>query len=67
MHRHSSIKLIAYSDQGASGPDTAYVVELFEDTNLVSARILPGKSIHYARDLAENWDNHQGEFNDRQD
>lgn len=64
MHRHSSIKLIAYSDQGASGPDTAYVVDLFEDNKLMSSRILPGKNIYYAQDLAENWSEHQGEFND---
>ena len=33
-----------------------YVVDLFEDDKLVERRELPGKSIHYAQDVAENWE-----------
>lgn len=66
MCRHSKINLVSYCDHGNAGPDTAYVVEMFEDDTLVESRILPGKSRLYAEDLAENWKNAQGEFNDRQ-
>jgi hypothetical protein len=66
MFRHSKIKMVGYCDQGNAGPDTAYVVEMFEDDTLVESRILPGKDKCYAEDLAENWETAQGEFNDRQ-
>ena len=32
-----------------------YVVDLIEDGVLLEERELPGKSIHYANDVAENW------------
>lgn len=34
-----------------------YVVDLYEDNILVESRELPGKSIYYANDVAENWEN----------
>ena len=34
-----------------------YVVDLYLNDNLVETRELQGKSIHYARDTAENWVN----------
>lgn len=42
---------------GSAGPDMMYVVELYRGNKLVETRTLPGKSIHYARDVSENWDN----------
>jgi len=36
---------------------TCWQVEMYEDGVLVETRDLPGKSIHYANDTAENWDN----------
>lgn len=36
--------------------DSMYVVHLYEDSKLVQTRELPGKSLHYAEDLAENWE-----------
>lgn len=33
-----------------------YVVDLFENDKLVQIRELPGKSRHYAEDVAENWE-----------
>lgn len=33
-----------------------YVVDLFEDDELIESRELPGKSIHYAQDVKENWE-----------
>ena len=32
-----------------------YVVDFYENDVLVETRELPGKSIHYAQDTAENW------------
>jgi hypothetical protein len=66
MHRHSNIRLLSYCGKDNSGPDAAYAVDMFEDNDLVETRILPGKSIYYAEDLAENWEQRQGEFNDEQ-
>lgn len=37
--------------------DIMYVVELYEDGELVEMRALPNKSIHYANDVSENWNN----------
>lgn len=34
-----------------------YVVELYINNALVEARELPGKSIYYAEDVKENWEN----------
>jgi hypothetical protein len=33
-----------------------YVVDLFEGNKLMESRTLLGKSIHYAEDVAENWE-----------
>lgn len=57
MTRKSNIRKIKYSGNGSSGPDTIYVVDLYEDDVLVETRELPNKSIHYAHDVSENWDN----------
>lgn len=37
--------------------DVMYVVELYEDGELVEMRALPNKSIHYALAVSENWNN----------
>ena len=37
-------------------PDTLYVVDMYEDGRLVESRELPNKSLHYANDVAENWE-----------
>ena len=36
---------------------TVYVVEMYEDCKLVETRPMYGKSIRYAEDCAENWEN----------
>lgn len=38
-------------------PDIMYVVDFFENEKLVESRELPGKSIYYAIEVSENWDN----------
>ena len=40
-----------------AGPDTMYVVDLWEGDRLVEQRELPGKSSYYAREVSENWNN----------
>ena len=35
--------------------EKGYAVEFYEDNVLVETRQLPGKSISYAEDTAENW------------
>ena len=37
--------------------DKMYVVDLYEDDVLIESRKLPNKSIHYAQDVSDNWDN----------
>jgi len=37
--------------------DVLYIVDLYDDGLLVESRELPNKSIHYAKDVSENWDN----------
>lgn len=43
-------------DHDSNGPDTMYVVDLYEDNKLIESRKLPGKSKYYAEDVSENWD-----------
>lgn len=59
MARASNIRKVAAvgnNATGSNGPDTMYVVDLYEDGMLKETRQLPGKSIHYANDVSENWD-----------
>ena len=37
--------------------DVMFVVDLYEDEVLIESRELPNKSIHYAQDVSDNWDN----------
>jgi len=37
--------------------DVLYIVDLYDDGVLVESRKLPNKSLHYAKDVSENWDN----------
>lgn len=57
MTRKSAIRKVPYNDDGSKGPDMTYVVDFYEDNTLVETRQLPNKSIHYANDVAENWEN----------
>ena len=57
MSRKSVIRKTTYSSEDLRGPDTTYVVDLFENEKLVESREIPGKSIYYANDVAENWEN----------
>ena len=54
--RHSTIRQLPYCDNGMSGPDTMYVVDMYEDGKKVGTNEFPDKSIHYAESFARNWD-----------
>ena len=59
MSRSSSIRKegnVGVNDSGSNGPDSSYVVDLIENGRVVESRKLPGKSISFAQDLAENWE-----------
>jgi hypothetical protein len=36
--------------------DGVFVVDMYLDNQLLESRELPGKSIYYAEDTAENWE-----------
>lgn len=55
--RTATIRKVPYAGNGSRGPDTTYVVDLIEDQKLIETRELPGKSLYYAEDVAENWEN----------
>lgn len=55
--RSSVIRQQPYNSSGSKGPDTCYVVEMYENELLIETRELPGKSLYYAEDCARNWDN----------
>ena len=57
MSRTAKIRKEPYGRNGSRGPDTTYVIDLFEDDPLLESRQVPGKSIYYAEDVAENWEN----------
>lgn len=57
MSRTAKIRKEPYGRNGSRGPDTTYVIDLFEDNTLLESREVPGKSIYYAEDVAENWEN----------
>jgi hypothetical protein len=52
----AKIRKTVYSGNVSGGPDMVYVVDLFEGNKLMESRTLLGKSIHYAEDVAENWE-----------
>ena len=62
MSRNSSIRMKQVFNGGTKGHDTMYIVELWDGDSLIETRELPGKSIHYAESLAENWTEGNGEF-----
>lgn len=55
--RHSVIRQVPFIANGNNGPDTLYVVDIYEDGKKVGTNEFPGKSIHYAESFARNWDN----------
>lgn len=56
-NRNSIIKYVQYTSNGHAGPDTCFVVDLYENGKLIESRKLPGKNRYYAEDVAENWEN----------
>ena len=62
MSRNSSIRMKQVFNNGTKGPDTMYIVELWDGDSLIETLELPGKSIHYAESLAITWTEGNGEF-----
>jgi hypothetical protein len=59
LERYSKIRhvqAVGNNVSGSAGPDTMYVVDLYENNKLIETRELPGKSRYYAEDVSENWD-----------
>ena len=54
--RTSTIRQVPYLGSGASGPDTMFVVDFYEDEKKVETREFPNKSAYYAESAARNWD-----------
>lgn len=54
-NRKAHIRKVLTDNSEANG-DSMYVVNLYENDKLVQTRELPGKSIHYAEDVVENWE-----------
>ena len=51
MNRKSVIRTVDDEERGQ-----IYMVDLYENGKLVQVRDLGGYSVHYAQDLAENWE-----------
>ena len=55
MNRTSIIRSVLNTWDEIKGPDVTYVVDLYQDNQLMESRALPGKSKYYADDVSENW------------
>lgn len=55
--REAVIKSIPNYSEGSKGPDVVYMVELYIDNNHYGTMDVRDKSIHYANDVVENWEN----------
>lgn len=59
-NRYSKIRTVRTSDMNVEytepSEDYMHVVDLFENGTFVQTIQLPGKSMHYAQDVSENWD-----------
>jgi len=52
MSRNAEIRTVmtqGNNDSGSNGPDSMFVVDLFENNQLVQTRELPGKSQSYSK------------------
>jgi hypothetical protein len=55
--REAVIKTIPNYSDGSKGPDVVYMVELYINDNHYGTMDVRDKSIHYANDVVENWEN----------
>lgn len=55
MKKSSVIRKVPCFGDGCNGPDTMYVVDMYENERKVGTNEFPGKSIHYAESFARNW------------
>lgn len=57
MNRSSAIETIEMNMGDEIGIIQMFTVHMYEDDKLVESRTLPNYNIHYAEDVAENWEN----------
>ena len=55
MRKSCVIRKVPCFGDGNNGPDTMYVVDMYENERKVGTNEFPGKSIHYAESFARNW------------
>lgn len=56
MSRRAQIRTLVPQIE-TSSEENYYIVDLFENDRIVEIRELPGKSLSYAEDVVENWEN----------
>jgi len=56
MTKSSVIRKVPCIGEGCEGPDTMYVVDIYENDHKVGTNEFPGKSIHFAESFARKWD-----------
>jgi len=44
-------------ESGSRGPDTLYLVKLYKDNEYFGMVDTTAHSVHYAKDVVENWEN----------
>ena len=54
-NRRAQVRKVVMDNAAIAG-DSMYIVHLYENNKLIQTRELPGKSLHYAEDVAENWE-----------
>ena len=57
MNKSSAIEVRQLGIGSHTGTHTMYIVHMYEDDALVESRLISGRSIHYANDVAQNWEN----------
>lgn len=55
--REAVIKTIPNYNDGSKGPDVVYMVELYINKQHYGTMDVRHKSIYYAKDVVENWEN----------
>jgi hypothetical protein len=55
--RRAQIRKSIRGGNSSRGPDTEWVVMLYENDQLIERRCLGDHNIHFAEDVKENWEN----------
>ena len=63
MRKSCVIRKVPCFGEGCNGPDTMYVVDMYENERKVGTNEFPGKSIYFVESFVENWE--QGILDDK--